>query len=175
VAELPKGVEYDPIKHGSPQPSANVDIKYALTFNEQLVLYQTCLMCGGCGEKDENKPTGDQDCGLNHPKQFDCGKPVDRGSILSQLTPPVSQEEIRLFEKANKCPSPEIPRFLATRKYMRQINKLMAAPLAEKKFDPRTAPPIPDLIDGSYFLRGEFDIMLDIQRAQIEDKFSPKR
>jgi len=175
VAEIPKGVEYDPVKHGSPQPSTNVDMKYSLTFDEQLALFNSCLLCGGCGDKEENKPTDDPNCGLSHPKQFDCGKPVDRSSVISQLSPPVSQEEISLFEKANKCPSPEIPRFLATRKYMRQINKLMAGSSSEKKFDPRTAPPIPDLIDSSYFLHGEVFIMMDIQNAQLLDNLSPKR
>jgi len=168
VAEIPKGVEYESIKHGAPQPTAGVDIAYALTFDEQLKIFDVCLLCGGCGgAAAELAPTGHPNCGLKHPKQFECGKPLDMESVLAQLTPPATAEEKKLFEKANNCAVAEIPRFLATRKYMREISKLKAALPAGKKFDPDTAPRIPALVDSSYFLSGEVDTLMEIQQAEV--------
>jgi hypothetical protein len=165
VAEIPKGVEYESIKHGAPQPTAGVDIAYALTFDEQLKIFDVCLGCGGAAA--ELAPTGHPNCGLKHPKQFECGKPLDMESVLAQLTPPATAEEKKLFEKANNCAAAEIPRFLATRKYMREISKLKAALPAGKKFDPDTAPRIPALVDSSYFLSGEVDTLMEIQQAEV--------
>jgi hypothetical protein len=168
VAEIPKGVEYSAVKHGAPQPTKGVDITYSLTFDEQLMIFDVCLLCGGCiGAAEGLAPTGNPNCGLKHPKQFECGKPADMESVLSQLNPSATSEEKKLFEKANNCAAAEIPRFLATRKYMRQIGKLKAALPAGAKFDPRTAPLTPALIDSAYFLQGEVDTLLDIQQAEV--------
>lgn len=171
VAELPKGVDYDPNTHGCPMPpltSGNfkytdkylesINLKYATTFFEQLVLYKIVLSC-----PEQN--------GRTHPISVYCGAPVDKQSVLSQLTPPVSQEEVKLFDKANQCAASEIPKFLATRKYMRQIKKLIADLPAGEKLDPLKAPPIPEKFDGSaYGLDNDpgFSLLLDIFNAQIE-------
>jgi len=145
-----------------------VDITYALTFDEQLKIFDVCMTCGGCGgSASELPPTGDSRCGLKHPIQYDCGKPADMKSVLSQLNPPETPQEKELFEKANHCAAAEIPRFLATRKYMREISKLKAALPPGKKFDPDTAPRIPSLFDSAYFLSGEVDTLMDIQQAEI--------
>ncbi len=168
VAGIPPGVEYSSVKHGAPQPTAGVDVTYAMTFDEQLKIFDVCMLCGGCGgAAKELGPTGDSRCGLKHPLQYDCGKPADRNAVLSQLNPPATPEETKLFEKANNCAAAEIPRFLATRKYMREISKLKAAQPEGKKFDPDTAPRTPSLVDSSYFLTGEIDTMMEIQQAQL--------
>lgn len=168
VAEIPKGVEYAAVKHGAPQPTSGVDITYTLTFDEQLMIYDVCLLCGGCsGAAEGLAPAGNSFCGLKHPKQFECGNPADMNTVLSQLNPPATPEEKELFQKANNCAAAEIPRFLATRKYMREISKRKAALPQGVKFDPRTAPLTPELIDPSYFLHGEVDTLLDIQQAEV--------
>lgn len=171
VAELPKGIVYDPDKYGGPQPTANVNMDYALTLDEQLTIYRAFIVCGGgsvTGQDGGFPITGNPGCGLDHPKRFDCGKPVDRNSALSQLVPPANQEELRLFEMANGCPAQEIPRFLATRKYMRQIDMLKAMVPAGKKFDPAKAPPIPELVNQTYFTSGDEALtLMDIQVWQV--------
>lgn len=168
VSEIPKGVEYYSVKHGAPRPTAGVDITYALTFDEQLKIYDVCLLCGGCsGAAEGLAPPGNSFCGLQHPKQFECGKPADRNAVLSQLNPSATPDEIKLFEKANNCAAAEIPRFLATRQYMREIGKLKAALPPGKKFDPETAPRIPGFVDPSYLLNGEIDTLMNIQNAEI--------
>lgn len=168
VAELPQGLEYSAVKHGAPQPTSGVDITYTLTFDEQFMIFDVCMLCGGCGgSAAELAPTGDPGCGLQHPKQFECGKPADAEFVLSQLNPPATPQEKELFEKANKCAAAEIPRFLTTRKYMREISKLKAVLPPGKKFDPNTAPRMPALLDSTYFLYGEVDTLLEIQQAEI--------
>lgn len=168
VAGIPRGVEYSSLKHGAPQPTAGVDVVYAMTFDEQLKIFDVCMTCGGCGgSAAELGPTGDSRCGLKHPLQYECGKPADMNAILSQLNPPATPQEKELFAKANNCAAAEIPGFLATRKYMREIGKLKAALPAGKKFDPDTAPRIPEGVDSSYFLPGEIDTMMEIQQAEI--------
>jgi hypothetical protein len=172
VAEIPQGVEYSSVKHGAPQPTAGVDITYAMTFDEQLKIFDVCMTCGGCGgAAAELAPTGHPLCGIKHPKQYECGKPAEINVVLSQLDPPATPQEKELFAKANNCAAAEIPRFLATRKYMREIGKLKAALPGGKKFDPDTAPRIPALVDSSYFLSGEVDTLMEIQQAEILKDF----
>jgi hypothetical protein len=172
VAGIPKGVEYSSVKHGAPQPTAGVDIVYAMTFDEQLKIFDVCMTCGGCGgAASELSPTGHPLCGLKHPKQYECGNPADMNTVISQLDPPATPQEKDLFEKANHCAAAEIPRFLATRKYIREIGKLKTALPAGKKFDPDTAPRIPAMVDSSYFLSGEVDTLMEIQQAEIMKDF----
>jgi hypothetical protein len=172
VAEIPQGVEYSSVKHGAPQPTAGVDITYAMTFDEQLKIFDVCMTCGGCGgAAAELAPTGHPLCGLKHPKQYECGKPADINAVLSQLNPPATSEEKELFQKANNCAAAEIPRFLATRKYMREISKLKAALPEGKKFDPDTAPRIPAMVDSAYFLDGDVHTLMEIQQAEIMKDF----
>lgn len=168
IAEIPRDVKYSSAKHGAPQPTAGVDVVYTMNFDEQLNIFDVCLTCGGCGGAAAGlEPTGDPSCGLNHPRQYDCGNPADMKAVLSQLDPPATDKEKELFAKANSCATAEIPRFLATRKYMREIGKLKASLPPGKKFDPDTAPRTPAMMDSAYFLPGEIDTMMEIQNAEL--------
>ena len=143
AGELPKGVDYSPEKHGCPQPPGEksdfvytaeysqqqLNLEYLTSFDEQLMFIKI-INCIGLS-------------GRSHPVGVYCGAPVDKNSVLSQLTPPVSPKEMQLLDKAIMCPASEIPQFLATRIYMRQIKVLMAKLPAGQKFDTQKAPPYP--------------------------------
>jgi hypothetical protein len=175
VAELPKGVEYDPQTHGCPMPPLassdfkytadylkNFDYKYTLNADEELLLFKIMI---SCSEKNAR----------NHPVGVNCGAPVDKESILSQLTPPVSKEEIKLLDKANQCPASEIPKFLATRKYVRQIKKLIAELPAGGKLDPLKAPRVPGQFDPNYMVDKDdpsYGLVFQIFQAQLRKTLS---
>ncbi|MGD0278015.1 MAG: hypothetical protein ABSC11_01780 [Smithella sp.] len=171
AAELPEGVSYQPDTHGCPlPPSENSDFKYSDDYlaqydftnltngNEQLLLF---TIKTGCSGKN----------GISHPIGVNCGEHVNRDAILSQLTPPVSQQEVLLFEKANQCPASEMPKFLAMRKYIREINKLMAELPAGQKLDPLKAPPVPAKCT-EYTIGNETNMVFQIFQAQLSKSLS---
>jgi hypothetical protein len=171
VAELPEGVSYQPDTHGCPlPPSENNNFKYSDNYlaqydftnltngEEQLLLFSIKTGCSGKN-------------GLSHPIGVNCGEHVNRDAILSQLTPPVSQQEVLLFEKANRCPASEMPKFLAMRKYIREINKLMAELPAGQKLDPLKAPPVPAKCT-EYTVGNETNMVFQIFQAQLSKSLS---
>ncbi len=168
-------MDYHPSTHGCPLPPfESGDFKYTdhylkkyntdylVTYEEQILFLALLTSCPGKN-------------GRTSPVSVYCGTPVDKESVLSQLTPPVSQEELRLFDKANQCAASEISKFLATRKYMRQINKLIAEVPAGGKLDPLTAPRWPEHFDSaSYRVSTDpsFNVLSDIYFAHLKKSIS---
>ena len=86
AGELPKGVDYSPAKHGCPQPPGEksdfvytaeysqqqLNLEYLTSFDEQL-MFMNLINCIGLS-------------GRSHPEGVYCGAPVDKNSVLSQLT-----------------------------------------------------------------------------------------
>jgi hypothetical protein len=172
--ELPKGVDYSPAKHGCPQPPGEksdfvytaeynqqqLNLEYLTSFDEQL-LFLNMINCIGLS-------------GRSHPEGVYCGAPVDKNSVLSQLTPPISPKEMQLLDKAIMCPASEIPQFLATRIYMRRIKALMAELPAGQKFDSQKAPPLPEKFNAHYTTDDE-GVWFDIYNDQLIKALSDQK
>lgn len=169
VAKIPKGVEYKPSIHGCPMPPSaaggdfvypenlqeKYEMDYTVTFDEQLLLFTIVTNCSG--KKGISNPVG----------VVACGNPADKETVFAQLTPPIREVEVRFFTRANMCAASEIPKFLATRKYMRQLEKFIAAVPSGYAYDPLKVPQQPKDFAVEYTSADELDTIMNIQQAQV--------
>jgi len=156
TAPLAKGMKYRPRLHGCPAPPENISFSYMLNDDEASLLFDVKLACSAkkagfeskCGQMRisiEGAPTGGTAA-------------TDADKALAQFSPPASADELRLFETARRYAA-EIPKFVATRLYMRQVNALVLNRSGESRFDPSTAPAVPkDVV---------FDYTLDVEEAGL--------
>jgi hypothetical protein len=150
AADLPKGVKYEPRLHGCPTPPGNIDFKYILSDEEGETLY---LVKIECMRKESGLPS---QCGQERipPAVVAAARPappqLTPDAALAQLVPPATPAERKLFEQAKQ--DGELGRFVATRLYMRQILKLVAAMPAGQTFNPATAPKVPSDVSFAYLV-----------------------
>jgi hypothetical protein len=166
---LPKAIKYNPHTHGCLQPPSEVDFKYMLSDEEASLLYDVKLECS-MKEKGFTSKCGQEKLSLSESEiAAAAGTLPDKAVILAKLVPPASPEEEKLFDKA--CTNAlEIPKFLATRIYFRQVNKMIAVLPAGVKFDPATAPEPGKDVDFLFTLNKEDLLLWDIKFAWIKKK-----
>ena len=152
-ADLPKGIKYRPAFHGCPELPANVDFNYILSNDEGEVLYSIKLQ-RSMKETGSKSKYGQEQLSLSAAERLQAAGPTpQKKTALTKLDPPATSEELKLLDQAALYPVSEIPKFLATRLYIRQIKKMIAALPAGTKFDPASAPKLtyPD-IEANYLV-----------------------
>jgi hypothetical protein len=167
-ADLPKGIKYRPAFHGCPELPVNVDFNYILTDDEGEVLYNVKLLRSWKQDGDKSK-YGQEHLSISATELAQAAGPTpDKKTALTKLNPPATPEELKLLDQAALYPVSEIPKFLATRLYIRQVKKMIAALPAGTKFDPATAPKLtyPD-IEATYLVdEAEKDLYYAIRMKQ---------
>jgi hypothetical protein len=167
IAPLPKAINYKPSEHGCPSPSADVDFAYCLNEQEADLLYAIRLECGKKKSGFASK-CGQEKITLSPEEIAAAGRPgaVDEAAILSKLTPAATPHERELLRQAAAKPDSEIPRFLATSLYFRQIHKMIAELPSGAKFNPAAAPEpennvVFDYVDNDQEASWLFDIRIE--------------